>query len=68
MRRGVHHHVACWIGPRLQVTFFALLEDFYSGRLTVKDQDKTLRIAGVILITLSGGLTRHMAVFLGPLG
>jgi hypothetical protein len=27
--------------PLLQVTFFALLEDFYPGRLVVKDQDKT---------------------------
>jgi hypothetical protein len=37
--------------PLLQVTFFALLEDFYPGRLAVKDQDKTPRITGVILIT-----------------
>jgi hypothetical protein len=37
--------------PLLQVTFFALLEDLYPGRLAVKDRDKTLRIAGVILIT-----------------
>jgi hypothetical protein len=36
--------------PHLQVTFFALLEDFYLGRLAVKDRDKTPRIAGVILI------------------
>jgi hypothetical protein len=50
LRRGVHHHVACWILPRLQVTFFALLEDFYPGRLAVKDRDKTPRIIGVILI------------------
>jgi hypothetical protein len=28
--------------PRLQVTFFALLEDFYPGRLAVKDRDKTI--------------------------
>jgi hypothetical protein len=27
--------------PLLQVTFFALLEDFYPGRFAVKDQDKT---------------------------
>jgi hypothetical protein len=27
--------------PFLQVTFSALLEDFYPGRLDVKDQDKT---------------------------
>jgi hypothetical protein len=33
------------------VTFFTLLEDFYPGRLAVKDRDKTHRIAGVILIT-----------------
>jgi hypothetical protein len=26
--------------PLLQVTFFALLEDFYLGRLIVKDQEK----------------------------
>jgi hypothetical protein len=26
--------------PLLQVTFFALLEDFYPGRLAVKDRDK----------------------------
>jgi hypothetical protein len=25
----------------LQVTFFALLEDLYPGRLAAKDQDKT---------------------------
>jgi hypothetical protein len=36
--------------PLLQVTFFALLEDLYPGRLAVKDQDKTHRITGVILI------------------
>jgi hypothetical protein len=35
--------------PLLQVTFFALLEDFYLGRLAVKDRDKTHRITGVIL-------------------
>jgi hypothetical protein len=27
--------------PLLQVTFLALLEDFYPGRLAVKDWDKT---------------------------
>jgi hypothetical protein len=27
--------------PLLKVMFFALLEDFYPGRLTVKDWDKT---------------------------
>jgi hypothetical protein len=27
--------------PLLQVTFFVLLEDFYPGRLAVKDRDKT---------------------------
>jgi hypothetical protein len=27
--------------PLLQVTFFALLEDFYPDRLAVKDWDKT---------------------------
>jgi hypothetical protein len=37
--------------PLLQVTFFALLEDFYPGRLAVKDRDKTPRITGVILIS-----------------
>jgi hypothetical protein len=36
--------------PLLQVTFFALLKDFYPGRLAVKDRDKTHRITGVILI------------------
>jgi hypothetical protein len=36
--------------PLLQVTFSALLEDFYPGRLTVKDRDKTPRIIGLILI------------------
>jgi hypothetical protein len=36
--------------PLLQVTFFALLEDLYPGRLAVKDWDKTHRITGVILI------------------
>jgi hypothetical protein len=50
LRHGVHHHVACWIRPRLQVTFFALLEDCYPGRLAVKDRDKTPRITGVILV------------------
>jgi hypothetical protein len=38
--------------PLLQVTFFALLEDLYPGRLAVKDRDKTHRIAGVILILI----------------
>jgi hypothetical protein len=37
--------------PLLQVTFFALLEDFDLGRLAVKYRDKTHRIIGVILIT-----------------
>jgi hypothetical protein len=32
--------------PLLQVMFFALLEDFYPGRLAVKDWDKTHRITG----------------------
>jgi hypothetical protein len=32
--------------PLLQVTFFVLLEDFYPGRLAMKDRDKTHRIAG----------------------
>jgi hypothetical protein len=27
--------------PLLQATFFALLEDFYLGRLALKDWDKT---------------------------
>jgi hypothetical protein len=27
--------------PLLQVTFFALLEEFYPGRLAVKDRDQT---------------------------
>jgi hypothetical protein len=36
--------------PLLQVTFFALLEDFYLDRLAAKDRDKTNRITGVILI------------------
>jgi hypothetical protein len=36
--------------PLLQVMFFTLLEDFYPGRLAVKDQDKTPRIIGLILI------------------
>jgi hypothetical protein len=38
--------------PLLQVTFFTLLEDFYPGRLAVKDRDKTPRITGVKLIRL----------------
>jgi hypothetical protein len=53
LRHGVHHHVAGWIRPRLQVTFFALLEDFYLDILAVKDRDKTHRITGVILIITS---------------
>jgi hypothetical protein len=36
--------------PLLQVTFSMLLEDFYPGRLAVKDRDKTPRIIGLILI------------------
>jgi hypothetical protein len=36
--------------PLLQVTFFALLEDLYPGKLAVKDRDKTHRITGLILI------------------
>jgi hypothetical protein len=36
--------------PLLQVTFFALLEVLYLSRLAVKDQDKSPRITGVILI------------------
>jgi hypothetical protein len=48
----------------LQVTFFALLEDFYSGRLAVKDRDKTPRIPGVILITF-GGRAQGLACSLG---
>jgi hypothetical protein len=37
--------------PLLQVMFFTLLEDFYPGRLTVKDRDKTHRITSLILIS-----------------
>jgi hypothetical protein len=37
------------------VTFFALLEDFYPGRLVVKDWDKTHRIIPLILITQTCG-------------
>jgi hypothetical protein len=50
--------------PLLQVTFFTLLEDFYPGRLAVKDRDKTHRIAGVILIILvsdSSGFSRRFS-------
>jgi hypothetical protein len=36
--------------PLLHVMFFTLLEDFYPGRLAVKDRDQALRITGVILI------------------
>jgi hypothetical protein len=49
--------------PLLQVAFFALLEDFYPGRLAVKDQDKTHRITGVILIMwyqITGLLTARL--------
>jgi hypothetical protein len=51
LRHGVHHHVACWIRPHLQVMFFVLLEGFYPGRLAMNDWDKTPRIISVILIT-----------------
>jgi hypothetical protein len=40
----------------LQVTFFVLLEDFYPGRLAVKDRDKTPRISGMILINVQSCL------------
>jgi hypothetical protein len=36
--------------PLLQVTFIVLLENFYLGRLTVKDRDKTHMIIVLILI------------------
>jgi hypothetical protein len=48
--------------PLLQVTFFTLLEDFYPGRLAVKDWDKTHRITGVILIIAAD----HKAVLQSP--
>jgi hypothetical protein len=51
--------------PLLQVTFFALLEDFYPGRLAMKDRDKTPRITGVILIMwyqITGLLTARLTV------
>jgi hypothetical protein len=35
----------------IQMTFCALLEDFYPDRFAVKDRDKTPRITSVILIT-----------------
>jgi hypothetical protein len=38
--------------PLLQVTFFALLEDFYPGRLAVKDWDKTQGSRVVVAISL----------------
>jgi hypothetical protein len=41
------------------VTFFALLEDFYLDRLAVKDQDKTPRITGVILIMWCQSIERY---------
>ena len=50
LRRGDLHHVACRIRPRLQVTFFALLEGFVSGLLAVKDRDKIIGSRGRILI------------------
>jgi hypothetical protein len=46
------------------VTFFALLEDFYPGRLTVKDRDKTHRITGVIFIT-TGVTSTALAAVIG---
>jgi hypothetical protein len=49
--------------PLLQVTLFALLEDFYPGKLAVKDRDKTHRITGVILIMwyqITGLLTARL--------
>jgi hypothetical protein len=67
LRRGDLHRVVCWIRPRLQVTFFALLEDFYSGRLAVKDQDKTPRITGMILIMwyqITGLITASILVLI----
>jgi hypothetical protein len=41
--RGVVIFITLLAGfiPPLQVMFFALLEDFYLGRLAVKDWDKT---------------------------
>jgi hypothetical protein len=42
--------------PLLQVTFFALLEDFYLSRLAVKDRDKTHRIIPLIRIRYYRGL------------
>jgi hypothetical protein len=36
--------------PFLQFTFFALLEDLYPVRLSMKDREKTSRIIGLILI------------------
>ena len=49
LRRGDFHHVGCWIRPRLQVTFFSLLEGFVSGLLAVKDRAKLIGSLGVIL-------------------
>jgi hypothetical protein len=50
--------------PLLQVAFFALLEDFYPGRLAVKDRDKTPRITGVILIMWYQSQVDHIEYFL----
>jgi hypothetical protein len=46
------------------VTFFTLLEDFYPGRLAVKDRDKTPRITGMILIMWYQITVDHREYFL----
>jgi hypothetical protein len=53
--------------PLLQVTFFTLLEDFYPGILAMKDQDKTHRITGMILIMwyqITGLITASILVLI----
>jgi hypothetical protein len=54
LRRGDLHHVACWIRSSSSGDVHRVIGriaiDLLSGRLAVKDRDKTHRITGVILI------------------
>jgi hypothetical protein len=52
LRRGDLHHVACWIRSSSSGDILRVIGRLLSGRLAVKDRDKTPRIIGVILIIL----------------
>ena len=64
LRRGVLHHVACWIVPHLQVASLALLEGFIYRLVRCERSGQTHRIIPLILITwYQSNRVEHSEVF-----